>query len=182
MRSTFEIAPRPPATSLALPAGCAIYCRLASPQRAAMRPTMPMAMSTSALRRLASARPLRVDAASVAAWSARASGSRSSASARSGSPRRPARPGRSADGRRSRCRDRAASRADRTARPGRGRTERSGRRRDRAAAACRRCGSPTCSGKPHERVIDPAAQRLVERAADAHQDAAADRVEHAEAA
>ena len=66
MRSTLEIEPSPADTSLARP-WLDMYCRLASPQRVAMRPTMPMAVSTSALRRLDSARLLRMIAASIAA-------------------------------------------------------------------------------------------------------------------
>jgi hypothetical protein len=64
-RSTFDIAPSPPATSLA----CwldATYLRLSSLQRCAMRPTMPMAVIASALRRLASISALRAEANWVA--------------------------------------------------------------------------------------------------------------------
>ncbi len=70
MRSTLAIAPRPPATSLArwLPDR---YFSLASVQRLVSRPDMPIATSTSALRRLVAARSLRRAAsvmASRAGW------------------------------------------------------------------------------------------------------------------
>ena len=65
MRSTFATAPSPPATSLArwLPAR---YFSLASPQRLFSRPDMPIATSTSALRRLVAARSLRRAASPMA--------------------------------------------------------------------------------------------------------------------
>ena len=66
MRSTLDADPKPPATSLAR-RWLARYLVLASLQRAAMRPVMPMAVSTSALRRLVSASDVRAMAKLVAA-------------------------------------------------------------------------------------------------------------------
>ena len=66
MRSTLDADPKPPATSLAR-RWLARYLVLASLQSAAMRPVMPIAVSTSALRRLVSASDLRAMAKLVAA-------------------------------------------------------------------------------------------------------------------
>jgi hypothetical protein len=61
MRSTLEKAPKPPPTSL-IRCWLSRYWRFAWPHRSPIRPTMPMAVSASALRRLASARELRAPA------------------------------------------------------------------------------------------------------------------------
>ncbi len=65
MRSTLAMAPSPPETSLArwLPAR---YFSLASLQRRVRRPVIPIATSTSALRRLVAARSLRRAASPIA--------------------------------------------------------------------------------------------------------------------
>ena len=179
MRSTLEIAPKPAADDRSPARWLRIYCRFASLQRAAMRPPMPMAISASALRRLASASPLRDAAASVAALVGRAHenfGQQRQRDEHDGADQR-----RQAD-QRMECE--ADGEIERH--PGQieqcDRAEAGQKRADGIEIAqrlqCRRRGRrPSKAFAPA--LVDAAAQGLVERAADTHENAAADQIENA---
>ena len=140
MRSTLDAEPKPPATSLAR-RWLARYLVLASLQSAAMRLVMPMAVSTSALRRLASASDCagHGEAGRGPRRLARHDLGHHGDDAEDDGADQRGQPDIGMEQKADR-RDRPAATADRTARSGPSPTGTIGCCRDRAAAAARRCG------------------------------------------
>ena len=179
MRSTLEADPKPPATSLAR-RWLARYLVLASLQSMAMRLVMPMAVSTSALRRLVSASDC----------AGRGKAGRG--------PRRLARHGLGQHGD-----DAENDGAEQRRKPDVGMEQKADHEIDRQPGQVEQRGWPDArqersdaveiaqrlqpviavadlQRQTHDRLVNPAAERLVEAAADTHQDAAADQIEQAQ--